>query len=116
MSSQQSTLNADGSWSVQEKADVAGAAELDRELRDGERRWGITAEELKRRRLSTPEPTGERERRCRECGQRVTATLSGFEAGHAGGRKAEYEGSVCSQAVDASEYIDLDETATLDEF
>lgn len=116
MSSRQSTLNADGTCSVQSVPDVEGADQLDRELRDGEVKWGITAEELKQRRLSTPKPTGDRERKCRECGQRVTATLSGFEAGHAGGRKAEYENRVCSQAVDASDHIDLDAVATLDEF
>jgi len=51
-----------------------------------ESRWGISADELKRRERMHVEPAQEDERRCHDCGLRVTITDNG-EVGHARGRK-----------------------------
>lgn len=110
MSSQQSSLNADGTWSISDHPKVDGREKLERELSEAEIEWGITAEELERRRRETAEVSGENERRCHECGNRVTKTPSGFEVGH-GARK-----NPCSQWVDPSRYIDIDAIAELDDF
>lgn len=110
MSSQQSSLNADGTWSVSKHPDVDGREKLERDLTDAEIRWGITSEELERRRRETAKPSGQNERRCHECGNRVTKTPSGFEVGH-GARK-----NPCSQWVDASRYINLDEIGELGDY
>jgi len=48
-------------------------------------RWGITAEELRRRDEQPAQPTKPEERICPECGSRVTMTESGREVGHANG-------------------------------
>jgi len=52
-----------------------------------EARWGISAEELKRRQHMPAKPVMENEFRCPECNLRVTRTNSNREVGHARGRK-----------------------------
>lgn len=110
MSSQQTSLNADGTFSISDHPEVDGAEKLAQEPTDEEIRWGITSDELIRRKRESAEPSQSCERRCHECGNRVTMTPSGFEAGHEGRKEP------CSQWVDASEYVDLDKISELDEF
>lgn len=95
----QSTFGIDGSLELPEWPDVDGAERLNREPTDAEKRWGITKEELHRRHMASPTVTNHLERRCGECGKRVTKTPSGDEVGHATGRKD----PLCSQHRDARE-------------
>lgn len=67
-----------------------------------ERRWGITREELEaraaRRVMTADKPA---ERRCDECGKRVTEMSDGREAGHRKGERASDD--ACSQYIGGEE-------------
>lgn len=66
---------------------VEGEEDIDRLPTAAEVLWEITAEELERRKLAHAEVNKPREKRCTECGHRITVTHDGTEAGHARGRK-----------------------------
>jgi hypothetical protein len=75
---------------------IDGIENLNRKPTDAEIRWGVTAEEVERRHVESPEPSRENERRCMHCGRRVTERPDGTEAGHAAGYRLSPD-EVCHQ-------------------
>lgn len=75
-----------------------------------EERWGVSAEELRKRENRPAEPGGENERICPECGCRVTLTSAGREVGHAHG----FEAPMCPNHPDSEDEQETDATALTD--
>ncbi len=77
-------------------------ADFDAPQSEFERRWGLTREELERRASEHGlDATGERERFCDECGNRVTEMSDGREAGHQ--KRTDEKGGQCSQYIGGEE-------------
>lgn len=97
MATQQTTLGE--TTRDPEHRHVDGILQLSRPPTDTELRWGITGPELRRRHRKAATPQQATERRCRQCGLRVTQTSEGWEAGHAAG----YRGEICPLHPDAED-------------